>query len=117
MDGVGDDFVRVVRRSLPRQQDGRAGHGVGVDVPGRAGPVLRHHHDEARRGQDGALLVLGLALVNGVVLWDDLVYHQFTTKSSEERKTELSTRNEVPPRMGILFRVCRVYLFLAISRG
>lgn len=81
VDGVGNDFVRVVRRSLPRQQDGRAGHGVGVDVSGCTGPILRHHHDEARRGQDRALLVLCLALVNRVVLWDNLVYHQFTAKN------------------------------------
>lgn len=77
MDGVGDDFVRVVQRFLPRQQDGRAGDGLGVDVPGCAGPVLGHDHDESGQGQHRTLLVLCHALVDGVVLGDDLGDHQF----------------------------------------
>lgn len=49
---VGDDLVRVVHGSLPGQQDGRAGHGVGTDVSGRARPVVRHHYDQTSHGQN-----------------------------------------------------------------
>ena len=80
MDRVGDDFVCVVQRSLPGQQDGGAGDGLGVDVPGSAGTVLRHDHDEPRQGQHHAVLTLRHALVDGVVLRDDLGDHQLARK-------------------------------------
>ena len=84
MDGVGDDFVCVVERPFPGQQDGRAGDGLGVDVPGSAGPVLRHDDDEPRQGQHRALLALRHALVDGVVLGDDLGDHQLAVEATGE---------------------------------
>lgn len=83
MDGVGDDFVCVVQRLLPGQQDGGAGDGLGVDVSGRAGPVLRHDNNKASQGQNRTLLVLRQALIDGIVLGDDLGYHQFTAEQEK----------------------------------
>lgn len=74
---VSDNFIRVIQRPLPGQQDGRARHGVGVDVPGRARPVLRHDHNQPGHGEHGPQVVLGLALIDGVVLRNDLVDDQF----------------------------------------
>lgn len=83
MDGVGDDFVGIVKRLLPGQQDGGAGDGLGVSVSGRAGPVLRHDDNQSSQGQNRALLVLRQALIDGIILGDDLSYHQFTAEQDK----------------------------------
>lgn len=88
VDGVGDDLVGIVKRLLPGQQDGGAGDGLGVSVSGRAGPVLRHDHDEASQGQHGALLALCQALIDGIILGDDLSYHQFTAETGLKHEYE-----------------------------
>lgn len=51
-----------------------------MDVPGCAGSVLGHDYDETGQGQYGPLLVLRHALVDGVVLGDDLGDHQFAER-------------------------------------
>lgn len=103
MHGVSDDFIRVVQRPLPRQQDGGAGHGVCLDVPGSARPVLGHDHNQPGHGEDGALVVLRLALIDGVVLGNDLVDDQFAV---ERVSTRSGDQRRAAPASGLLRTCC-----------
>lgn len=80
VDRVGNDFVGVVERLLPCQQDSRAWDGLSVDVSRCAGPVLGHDNDKASQGQHRTLFAFCQALVDCVVLGNDLGYYQFTVK-------------------------------------
>lgn len=82
---VSNNFIRVIQGSLPSQKDSRARHSVGSNVPGRAWPVLWHYHDEPRHSEDWSLLILCLALIDGVILRDDLVDDQFAGNTQRYR--------------------------------
>lgn len=77
---VSNNFICVELRPVPRQKDRGARHGVSSYIPGSTGPIFRHHHDEPGHGEDRPLLVLCLALIDGIVLRDDLVDDQFAMR-------------------------------------
>lgn len=77
-----------------------------MDISGCAGPVLRHDNNKASQGQHRASFTFCQALVDGIILRNDLRNYQFTVEQQTKDQQSIPTTENDHKTCFLLSNTC-----------